>query len=60
LGAGAADRERVEVALGVELRREQRRRDVPALRGARERGRERGGNEGGQAAAALAVGVDDR
>ena len=37
LGARARDRERVEVRLGHELRGQQRRGDVPALRGAGER-----------------------
>ena len=37
---GRAARERVEVRLGVELRGEQRGADVPALRGAADRGRE--------------------
>ncbi len=47
LSAGAGDRERVEVRLRHELRGEQPRRDVPALRRLRQRPRVRRRHEDG-------------
>jgi hypothetical protein len=53
--AGAADRERVEVRLGVELRGQERGADAPALGGPRDRRREARRNERRQRRAPLRV-----